>query len=143
MGLYLRQYEYGANLPLFTRVVVVLYLLFNLAISYTLFFSPGALDAQYRGQPPITPTREFLWASSGNLHLFLIAVTAATLWMKRASERRYLILANAGLYFWDALTQWAYWGSHVGLAARDLHVNAGVSAVCGVVLVVAALRDRG
>ena len=128
-------------MPRFTRVVVILYLLFNLLITYTLFFSPGDLDAQYRGQPPITPTREFLWASSGNLHLFLIAVTAATLWMKNASERRFIILANAGFYFWDALTQWIYWGAHVGLAARDLHLNAGTSAVCGALLVVAALKD--
>jgi hypothetical protein len=129
-------------MPRFSRVVVVLYLLFNVAIVGSLYFSPQALDLQYRGDAPITPTREFLWFSSGSLHLFLIAATTLTLWMKNASERRYLIFANAGFYFWDAMTQWLYWGAHVGLAPKDLHTNAGVSFVVGVVLVVAALRDR-
>lgn len=95
-----------------------------------------------RGTAPITPTREFLWFSSGSLHLFLIAATALTLWMKNATERRYLIFANAGFYFWDALTQWLYWGHRIGLEPKVLHTNAGVSFVCGTLLVIAALRDR-
>lgn len=126
----------------FTRVVVVAYLLFNVAIVFSLYFAPGSLDAQYRGTAPITPTREFLWASSGNLHVFLIAATALTLWMKHASERRYLISANAGVYFLDAFTQWLYWGKHIGLEPKVLHTNAGVSFVVGVLLIIAALRDR-
>ncbi len=129
-------------MPRFPRVVVILYLLFNVAIVYSLYFSPFQLDAQYKGEAPITPTREFLWFSSGSLHLFLIAATSMTLWMKNASERRYLIFANAGFYFWDAATQWIYWGSRIGLAPSDLHVNAGVSAVTGALLVVAAFFDR-
>lgn len=130
-------------MPRFTRVVVALYLLFNVSIVGTLYFSPLALDAQYKGVAPITPTREFLWFSSGSLHLFLIAATAAVFWMQRASERRYLLFANAGFYFWDAFTQWLYWGDRLGLAPRDLHTNAGVSFAVGVLLIVAALRDRG
>ncbi len=63
-------------MPRFPRVVVVLYLLFNLLIVYSLYFSPFQLDAQYRGEGPLTPTREFLWFSSGSLHLFLIAVSS-------------------------------------------------------------------
>jgi hypothetical protein len=131
-----------ARMPRFSRVVVILYLLFNVAIAYSLYFAPQQLDAQYKGTPPITPTREFLWASSGNLHLFLIAATAAVLWMKNASERRYLLFANAGVYFLDAATQWLYWGTHVGLEPKDLHVNAGVSAVTGALVLAAALADR-
>lgn len=129
-------------MPRFTRVVVIAYLVFNVMIVASLYFNPLALDAQYRGEAPITPTREFLWFSSGSLHLFLIAATAATLWMKNAAERRYLVFANAGFSFWDALTQWSYWGDRIGLAPKDLHTNAGVSFVVGVVMVVAALRDR-
>lgn len=125
----------------FTRVVVVAYLLFNIAIVFSLYFAPGSLDAQYRGTLPITPTREFLWASSGNLHVFLIAATALTLWMKNASERRYLIYANAGVYFLDAFSQWLYWGKHIGLEPKVLHVNAGTSFVVGVLLIIAARTD--
>jgi hypothetical protein len=62
--------------------------------------------------------------------------------MKNASERRYIVFANAGFYFWDAATQWLYWGARIGLAPSDLHVNAGVSAVTGALLVAAALADR-
>jgi len=128
--------------PRSTRIVVVLYLFFNLAIAITFIVDPSNIDAQYRGEPPITPTREFLWWSTASMHLFLVAVTAATLKMKIAAERRWILYANAGFYLWDAVTQWAYWGAHVGLAPHDLHVNAGVSAVCAVVVLAAASRDR-
>jgi hypothetical protein len=128
-------------MPRFTRIVVVVYLLFNVAIAATLIVDPSQLDAQYRGGP-MTPTREFLWFSVASMHLFLVAATAATLRMRRAAERRWIVLANAGFYLWDAATQWAYWGAYVGLAAGDLHVNAGVSAGCGLLLVAAAWRDR-
>lgn len=128
-------------MPRFTRVVVVVYVLFNLAIAATLIADPSHLDAQYRGGA-MTPTREFLWFSVASLHLFLVAVTLAALRMRRARERRWIVLANAGFYSWDALTQWVYWGAYVGLAAGDLHVNAGVSAGCGALLVAAAWRDR-
>lgn len=124
----------------FTRVVVWSYLLFNLAIAATIFVDPGGLDATYQGGA-MTPTREFLWFSVASFHVLVAAVTLASLRMRRAAERRWILLANAGFYLWDALTQWSYWGAHVGLARGDLHVNAGVSAACGVLLVIAARRD--
>lgn len=127
-------------MPRFTKIVVVAYVLFNLAIATTLIADPSQLDAQYRGGP-MTPTREFLWFSIGSMHLFLVAVTLASLRMRKAAERRWIVLANAGFCLWDALTQWLHWGARVGLAAGDLHVNAGVSAGCGLLLIVAALRD--
>lgn len=129
-------------MPRITRAVVVVYLLFNLSIALTLIFDPSSLDLQYRGEAPITPTREFLWWSTASMHLFLVLVTSATLWMRIVSERRFVLLANAAFYLWDAITQWAYWGAHVGLSARDLHVNAGVSAVVAAIVAAAALYDR-
>jgi hypothetical protein len=132
---------YSRRVPRASKIIVVLYILFNLAIALTLIFGPGDLDATYRGGP-MTPTREFLWFSVGGLHLFLIAVTAASLRMTRAAERRWIVLANAGFYLWDALTQWLYWGAYVGVAAVDLHVNAGVSAGCAALLGLAAWLDR-
>lgn len=128
-------------MPRITRSIVVAYILFNLAIAGTLIFAPTQLDLSYRGGP-MTPTREFLWFSIASLHLFLVAVTIASLRMRRAAERRWIVLANAGFYLWDALTQWLYWGGHVGLARADLHTNAGVSAGCAALLVFAAWSDQ-
>lgn len=131
----------AAAMPRITTVIVVSYVLFNLVIAGTLIADPAQLDATYRGGP-MTPTREFLWFSIASFHLFVAAVTVASLRMRRAAERRWILLANAGFYLWDALTQWLYWGAHVGLARADLHANAGVSAGCAVLLVFAAWRDR-
>jgi hypothetical protein len=128
-------------MPGFTRLVLWSYLLFNLAIAATLFVDLRELDATYQGGA-MTPTREFLWFSVASFHVLVAAVTLATLRLRRAAERRWFILANAGFYGWDALTQWLHWGAHVGLARGDLHVNAGVSAACGVLLVIAAYRDH-
>lgn len=125
-----------------TRAVVVLYLLFNLSIAVTFIVDPSSIDLQYRGEPPLTPTREFLWWSTASMHLFLVLVTSSTLWMRIAKERRFILFANAAFYGWDAITQWAYWGAHVGLRPMDLHVNAGVSAVVAVIVAAAALYDR-
>ena len=130
-----------AAMPRITTVIVVSYVLFNLMIAGTLIADPAQLDATYRGGP-MTPTREFLWFSIASFHLFMAAVTVASLRMRRAAERRWILLANAGFYLWDALTQWLYWGGHVGLATGDLHTNAGVSAGCAALLVFAAGRDR-
>lgn len=131
----------SSAMPRFTLVVVVAYVLFNLAIAATLIADPGQLDATYRGGP-MTPTREFQWFSIASFHLFVAAVTLAATRMRRAAERRWIVLANAGFYLWDALTQWLYWGDYVGLGRADLHVNAGVSAACAALLVAAAWRDR-
>ncbi len=130
-----------AAMPRITTVIVVSYVLFNLMIAGTLIADPAQLDATYRGGP-MTPTREFLWFSIASFHLFVAAVTVASLRMRRAAERRWILLANAGFYLWDALTQWLYWGAHVGLARADLHTNAGVSAGCAVLVIFAAWRDR-
>ena len=130
-----------AAMPRITTVIVVSYVLFNLMIAGTLIADPAQLDATYRGGP-MTPTREFLWFSIASFHLFVAAVTLASLRMRRAAERRWILLANAGFYLWDALTQWLYWGAHVGLARADLHTNAGVSAGCAVLVIFAACRDR-
>lgn len=128
-------------MPRITTAIVASYVLFNLAIAGTLIADPAQLDATYRGGP-MTPTREFLWFSIASFHLFVAAVAVASLRMRRAAERRWIVLANAGFYLWDALTQWLYWGGHVGLAPADLHTNAGVSAGCAALLVFAAWRDR-
>lgn len=128
-------------MPRITTVIVVSYILFNVVIAGTLIVDPAQLDATYRGGA-MTPTREFLWFSIASFHLFVAAVAAASLRMRRAAERRWIVLANAGFYMWDALTQWLYWGAHVGLAGADLHTNAGVSAGCAALLVFAAWRDR-
>ena len=130
-----------AAMPRITTVIIVSYVLFNLMIAGTLIADPAQLDATYRGGP-MTPTREFLWFSIASFHLFVAAVTVASLRMRRAAERRWILLANAGFYLWDALTQWLYWGAHVGLARADLHTNAGVSAGCAVLVIFAAWRDR-
>jgi len=128
-------------MPRTSKIIVALYLLFNSLIAVTLLVDPTGLDTTYRGGP-MTPTREFLWFSVAGFHLLVVAIAAATLRMTRAAERRWLVLANAGFYLWDALTQWLYWGEHVGLARADLHVNAGVSAGCAALLVLAARLDR-
>ena len=125
-----------------SKLIVVAYLIFNLAIALTVMVDPSELDSTYRGGP-MTPTREFLWFSVGSFHLLVSAISALALGMRRAVDRRRVVLANAGFYLWDALTQWVYWGAHVGLAPRDLHVNAGVSAGCAALLLLAARLDRG
>ncbi|MDC0668569.1 hypothetical protein [Nannocystis radixulma] len=127
-------------MPRVSKFIVVVYVLFNLLIAYTAIVAPAPLDATYRGGA-MTPTREFMWFSIGSFHLFVAAVTSIALRMRRARERRAIVLANAGFYGWDAATQWLYWGHHVGLAPADLHVNAGVSAACAALLVLAAWRD--
>lgn len=128
-------------MPRASKIILTLYALFNLLIAGTVIVDPSELDATYRGGA-MTPTREFLWFSIGSFHLFVTATAILALRMRRAGERRALVLANAGFYLWDALTQWAYWGAHVGLAPADLHVNAGVSAACAAVLGFAAWHDR-
>jgi hypothetical protein len=128
-------------MPRVSKLIVLAYILFNLAIAVTVIVDPTALDTTYRGGP-MTPTREFLWFSVGSFHLLVVAIAAMSLRMTRAAERRWVVLANAGFYLWDALTQWLYWGAHVGLAAADLHINAGVSAGCAALLGLAAWLDR-
>lgn len=128
-------------MPRFTKVVLWLYIVFNLVIALTLVFNPAQVDATYQGGA-MTPTRRFMWFSIASFHLFVIGVTLVSLRMRRAAERRWLHLLNAGFYLWDAATQWSYWGAHVGLRPADLHTNAGVSAVCGLLVLAGWWADR-
>ena len=73
--------------------------------------------------------------------MVLIGVVLAALRMERAKERGWLLLLNAGFYLWDALTEWVYWGAHLGVAPLELHRNAGVSALCGLLVLVAWQLD--
>jgi len=128
-------------MPRVSQIILMVYVLFNLLIAGTLIVDPAQLDTTYRGGQ-MTPTREFLWFSIASFHLFVTATAVIAMRMHRAAERRWLVLANGGFYLWDAVTQWAWWGAHVGLAPADLHVNAGVSLGCAALLGFAAWRDR-
>lgn len=128
-------------MPHFTRIILWLYIAFNLAIALVLIFHPAQVDAAYQGGA-MTPTRRFMWFSIASFHLFVIGATLVSLRMSRAAERRWIHLLNAGFYLWDAATQWLYWGGQVGVTAADLHTNAGVSAVCGLLVVAAWWSDR-
>ncbi|MEZ4301673.1 MAG: hypothetical protein R3B70_42455 [Polyangiaceae bacterium] len=128
-------------MPRFTRVVLWVYIVFNVAIALTLIFQPGPLDATYQGGA-MTATRRFQWFSIATFHLFVIGATLISLRMRHAAERRWIHLLNAGFYLWDAATQWLYWGKEVGLRPVDLHTNAGVSAAVGVVMLAAWWVDK-
>lgn len=128
-------------MPRITRIILWAYLVFNLVIALVLMIHPEQVDAAYKGGA-MTPTRQFLWFSIASFHLFVVGVTLVSLRMRRVAERRWIHLLNAAFYLWDAATQWLYWGAHVGLAAADLHTNAGVSAACGLLLIVGWRADR-
>ena len=124
-----------------SKLILWLFIAFNLMISATLLFDPGQIDAQYQGGP-LTPTRLFQWFSVASWHLFMVAVTIISLAMSRARERRWLHLANAGFYLWDALTQWFYWGAAVGVEAKTLAINVGVSAAVAALMALVWWRER-
>jgi hypothetical protein len=130
----------SSAMPRMTQVILWAYVAFNLLIAATLIGDPAQVDATYRGGP-MTATREFQWFSIGSFHLFMVGVTLAALRMRSARERGWLLLMNAAFYSWDALTEWSYWGAHVGVAPLELHRNAGVSAACGLLLIVAWRHD--
>lgn len=127
-------------MPRSTKVILWLYGIFNLLIALTLMRSPAQVDATYRGGP-MTHTREFLWFSIGSFHLLVVGVTLATLRMRCPRERRWLYLVNAAFYLWDAVTEWSYWGSYLGVTPLLLHRNAGVSAAVALLLLIAWWRD--
>ena len=130
------------DLDTLSKLVLALFIAFNLAIAATLIAAPEQIDAQYQGGA-LTPTRRFQWFSVASFHLFMVAVTGASLAMSRARERRWLHLASAGFYLWDAVTQSVYWGDAVGVEPRTLAVNAGVSAAVAAALVLVWRRDAG
>lgn len=127
-------------MPRMTRVILWVYVAFNLLIAGTLIGSPAQVDATYRGGP-MTATREFMWFSIGSFHLFMVGVVLAAMRLRSARERGWLLLMNAAFYLWDALTEWGYWGAHTGMAPVALHRNAGISAACGLLLLVAWRHD--
>lgn len=124
------------------RIILWLYIAYNLVITVTLVVRPEIVDAPYLGGE-LTPTRRFQWFSVASMHVVIAAATWVSISLPRAADRRKLHLINAGFCLWDAATQWLYWGAAIGMAARDLHVNAGVAAGIGVVLLGVAWRDRG
>lgn len=124
------------------RIILWLYIAYNLVITVTLVVQPEIVDAPYLGGE-LTPTRRFQWFSVASMHVVIAAATWVSISLPRAADRRKLHLINAGFCLWDAATQWLYWGAAIGMSARDLHVNAGVAAGIGVVLLGVAWRDRG
>lgn len=128
-------------MPRATRFILWAYLVFNLAIALSLLIDPASVDATYRGGI-MTPTRRFLWWSIGSFHLLVVGVTFVSLRLRHAAERRWLHFLNGAFYLWDALTEWTYFGSYLGVAPLELHRNAGLSAVCGLLLIFAFAQDR-
>jgi hypothetical protein len=124
-----------------SKIILWVYIAFNLLIAATLVVRPELIDEQYLGGA-MTPTRQWQWFSIASFHVFMAAVTVVSISLPRAADRRTMIVLNAAFYLWDASTQWIYWGAAIGVAARDLHLNAGVSAAVGLVLLGVAWGDR-
>jgi hypothetical protein len=125
-----------------SRIILWVYIAFNLVIAATLVLRPEIVDGPYLGGP-LTATRRFQWFSIAGLHVFMVVVTRVSMGLPRAADRRKLIVLNAAFYLlWDAGTQWLYWGAEIGMAAADLYINAGVSTIVGLVLLGVAWRDR-
>lgn len=124
-----------------SRSILWVYIAFNLLITVVLVARPELVDDAYLGGA-MTPTRRFQWFSVASFHVLVAAMTHVSMGLPRATDRRKLHAINAGFYLWDATSQWLYWGAAIGMAAADLHLNAGVSAVIGAALVAVAWRDR-
>lgn len=122
-------------------LILWLYIAYNVLLAVVLAAWPEVVDGPYLGGE-LTPTRRFQWFSVASMHVVVAAATWVSISLPRASDRRKLHLVNAGFCLWDATTQWLYWGAEIGMAAKDLHVNAGVAAGVGVVLLFVAWRDR-
>lgn len=128
------------RLPL--RVVLWLYIAFNLLQAVVLTFDPELTDRAYLGGE-MTPTRHFQWYSVAGYHVLIIAVTIVAMTLGRAADRRKLVIVNALMYLlWDATSQLVYWGREIGMARSDLLTNSGVSIATALILFVVAWRDR-
>ena len=124
------------------RVVLWLYIAFNVLLAVVLVVQPEVVDGPYLGGA-MTPTRRFQWYSVAGLHVLMAVVIYVAMGLPRAADRRQLVVANAAMYLlWDAGSQWLYWGAAIGMAAADLHTNAGVSTIVGLGLLAVAWRDR-
>ncbi|KOV73579.1 hypothetical protein ADL00_04330 [Streptomyces sp. AS58] len=128
------------RLPL--RVVLWIYIAFNLLQTVVLVFAPEVTDRAYLGGE-LTPTRHFQWYAVAGYHVLIIAVTIVAMGLKHAADRRKIIIVNALMYIlWDATSQLAYWGSTIGMATADLLTNSGVSIATGIILLVVVWLDR-
>jgi hypothetical protein len=128
------------RLPL--RVVLWVYVAFNLLQAVVLVVDPELTDRAYLGGV-MTPTRQFQWYSVAGYHVLIIAVTIVAMGLQRATDRRKLVIVNALMYLlWDATSQLVYWGRAIGMATSDLQINSGVSIATAVVLFLVAAFDR-
>lgn len=124
------------------RVVLWIYVAFNLLQAVVLTFDPELTDRAYLGGA-MTPTREFQWYSVAGYHVLIIAVTILAMTLSRAADRRKFVIVNALMYLlWDATSQLVYWGHKIGMATSDLITNAGVSIVTALILFAVAYFDR-
>lgn len=129
-------------MKLWTRIVLWVYIAFNLLQAVVLTFAPEITDRAYLGGE-MTPTRHFQWYAVAGYHVLIIAVTVVAMGLRRAADRRKLIVVNALMYlFWDATSQLAYWGREIGMATTDLLINSGVSIATGLILLTVAWFDR-
>ncbi|MDT7789083.1 MAG: hypothetical protein QOF58_7502 [Pseudonocardiales bacterium] len=129
-------------MKLWMKIVLWVYIAFNLLQAVVLTFSPELTDRAYLGGE-MTPTRAFQWYSVAGYHVIIIAVTVVAMGLRRAADRRKLIVINALMYlFWDAGSQLAYWGREIGMATSDLLINSGVSIATGLILLAVAWFDR-
>ncbi|MET8558857.1 hypothetical protein ABZV64_28435 [Streptomyces sp. NPDC004959] len=128
------------RLPL--RVVLWIYIAFNVLQAIVLSFTPEVVDRAYRGGE-MTPTRHFQWYAIAGYHVLIIAVTCVAMSLKRAADRRKIIVINALMYIlWDSAAQVIHWGDAIGMSTSDLLINAGVSFTVGIILLVVARLDR-
>jgi hypothetical protein len=129
-------------MKLWHRIVLWLYIAFNLLQIAVLVFAPELTDRAYLGGE-MTPTRAFQWYAVAGYHVVLIAVVIIAMGLQRAADRRKLITVNALMYLlWDAGSQLAYWGREIGMATSDLIINTGVSIATGLALLAVAITDR-
>ncbi|MEV6235989.1 hypothetical protein [Lentzea sp. NPDC051838] len=129
-------------MKLWMKIVLWVYIAFNLLQAVVLTFSPELTDRAYLGGE-MTPTRAFQWYAVAGYHVLIIAVTIVAMGLRRAADRRKLIVINALMYlFWDATSQLAYWGREIGMATSDLLINSGVSIATGLILLAVAWFDR-
>lgn len=124
------------------KTVLWVYIAFNLLQAVVLTIDPELTDRAYLGGE-MTPTRAFQWYAVAGYHVLIIAVTIIAMGLRRAADRRKIIIVNALMYLlWDAGSQLAYWGSEIGMATPDLLINSGVSITTGLTLLAVAWFDR-
>ncbi|MFJ8962207.1 hypothetical protein ACIRG5_22735 [Lentzea sp. NPDC102401] len=124
------------------KIVLWVYIAFNLLQAVVLTLKPELTDRAYLGGE-MTPTRHFQWYAVAGYHVLIIAVTLIAMGLRRAADRRKIIVVNALMYLiWDAGSQLAYWGREIGMATSDLLINSGVSIATGLILLAVAWFDR-